>query len=317
MSNLFTNNNEQNNVIFSTTIPTISSIIIASLGLIFNIILLIPSILSTKSQIHPKLLSIQFIIGSIFCNIFNIIFNLDIYIQIHCLIIEILRIYCLFPVLSSSLCITLNSFFILTGNVMYQKRQTLILLLFAFVTWIPTSLPLIIIIIDFNKLEFSDTCIPEKPEYLHSMVGVITFIYLIPTVIICLIIIINICMLQVKHYQQRKKTKKKVIKLIILYIIGAIIFICLNMFSFGSPLIQGTARNYLVLILNLFIPFMTYTYVWNPSLKVSFMKIYCCKDDNNNLLNNKDDEKQQGEDDINELGLSELSYREEEDLEKN
>jgi hypothetical protein len=124
-------------------------------------------------------------------------------------------------------------------------------------------------------------------------------------------------MLQVKHYQQRKKIKKKVIKLIILYIIGAIIFICLNMFSFGSPLIRGTARDYLVLILSLFIPFMTYIYVWNPSLKVSFMKIYCCKDDNNNLLNNKDDKKQQGEDDISELGLSELSYREEEDLEKN
>lgn len=252
----------------------ISIIIISILVILINLSLLISVLKIQKNNFTVKALSIQLLLSTIFYSLSFVLINFQkINVNIHCIIFSIEDSFSGSSMVLSSLCITLNSYFILTNNYTFHRKKQMMLVLLIVLTWIPSICILILFMIYRDDNELS--CLIKNDAYWNWRFIFETTIEVI-TIVICLILLFKICLLKVQNDKELQISKKKTLKKIMSYIITIFIGIILKALGF-KIFNKEPVHSSFIIVISVYILVLNYVFLWNKQLKESLLSIYCCK----------------------------------------
>ena len=260
------------------TFKNISGIIvqvIASLTIIFDILLFFTNLRIKKSIPNWTFLLCQFLICSLIAAIYFILNEIQRkHYTFDCLIILITRNYCSLIIISSSLCICLSNLFVLSNNYFVKKKVILMKIIFILVTWFPSLIILSVIFIGNFQKDIDHTnnnCVIKNPTFAIIYFSIIGSYY--AAIFVTCGIIIN-KLLKIKKLVQNNLTKKS-IKVIKSYLIGIFLFFIFDITCDILRTVHSDLRAVFIIFLCCMNPVMTYLFILTNQVKKSFRNVYC------------------------------------------
>ena len=294
----------------STESPDMLSVVLLNLSgfisilvIIGNIIMFIPSFVG-QIRSNLKLLSIQYLFGSILCAIYiNFYSFFKLGYGMPCKVVLIFRNCSILPLISSSACITVVTFLLLKKEHSLTQKSCLIRTIFILCSWVPPILSCIPLT-NLNDFKYDNNVDPSyTPEFCNITCSVLFDKSSFPSIVISALygvyaliaalfsvnIIYGICKLKKNETAEMSSLTNKIIARVIKYIIGMICFIVFHMFSvfqtFNKNKNYDKALPFAILVLCLMNPIMVYIFVWNNRFKMNFLSIYgCCRKDTKGLV---------------------------------
>lgn len=252
-------------------------VVLTSLLIIMNVILMIPIFKLQKTNSNVKVLYFQFLFSFI---MFSLSINLT-YLTLLGLTLDCNILYILFNlagpnVVFSIFSLIIHSFWVLTNNYFFIKRKCLMILTLIIITWLPSIIYIIIYLI------FSDSKCQISQFDFKKVVLIVNNSFEILTVILCVILLIKVCKLNVQNDKELQMSKKKTSSKLVTYVIFLIIGIVLKLVAFNSP--------FLVIILFLFFMVLNYVFIWSKQFQEAFLDVYCCtkKEDSKENIDQND-----------------------------
>lgn len=268
-----------------------------SLYAIMNIMLIIPIFKLQKTNSNAKILYFQFLLSFlIFSLATNLLYVMQFGIILHCDVIGILY-HLSGPNLSFSIfSLIIHSFLVLTNNYFFIKRRYLMISTMIIITWLPSIIYLIIYLIFRDPDKF---CMVSLEGYDKALL-IINNSFEILTVILCVILLIKVCKLNVQNDKDLQISKKKTLSKLVTYVIALIIGIVLKLFAF----VIFSYQPVLVIITFLFFMSLNYIFVWSKQFQEAFLDVYCCK------------KKEDSEENVNQSNQNELIYQQDFNVEE-
>jgi hypothetical protein len=260
------------------TILLYTSMIIACISMLINLLLLIPIIKVPNSYLHRKFLSIQFLISFIVVSVYIIIFSQNnLNAVMPCKVLEILRIWGSCLVFNSSFSILFISFLEIRRS-SFAKKPKCLIIFSILCTWLP---PLIItLLFILRQIQFhpegDNPCSYSEFKFFPKVFLLYIICVYIVSAIICFIIIISVRNFEGNVNEQSKKIKRKAIRMIVSYIVAILIFQIFMIMSFDVKvphIVQYICRP----LFSLFIFYMLYVFVWNDEVHIHCKAFYLCK----------------------------------------
>ena len=194
----------------------------------------------------------------------------------YCKAVIIIRFFGFLPILITSLCIIIRSFFILKNFNYLTMKQNFLKIIFLLFIWGPSFILFILFFILKAEMH-KEFCFIETPEYFRYILMIFNFVIYGLTLIICIILIIRVCKINVSFNKQLTNVKSKIIRNIFFYIFALLLNLVLYELLF-EPLfaVSRNARPFIFPFLCLTVFINDYIFLWNKDFIYAIKVFYCC-----------------------------------------